>query len=89
MKFIIVLSLIAPHAFGEGNNQGFDTIEQLSQDALSLESDAFPSGKVITVLDMAGYTYFQFIHKDAITWAATSTISLKEGDKVVITKSRK
>ena len=88
MKKLVLLMLFAQTGLAaEKNKDGFEVAKRLSHDALSHDSDAFPKGKVVKTMHVSGYTYFQFKHKDALTWAATSTMELKNGDQVILTKS--
>lgn len=86
--FISLFFILASTAYSKSDNsEGFQNSKLLSHKALSQESDDYIKGDVVKVINVSGYTYFQFKENDKLTWAAANAMELKEGDKVVLLKA--
>lgn len=88
---LLALLLVAfswtAHGASQENQQGFQVSKALSANAVAHNSDSYPKGTVMETMSSGGYTYFQFKHKDQLTWAASSPVDIKKGDHVILMKS--
>lgn len=86
--FLLIFSALmsASVMAAEKNRSGFAVMNELNQ-SVSAKQKNLPQGVITETMNVSGYTYFRFEADGKKTWAATSTMELSKGDKVVLTRS--
>ena len=84
---LAVISLLATSAFSYGNmknKEGFQKTRVLSNDVTGASKQV--SGVVVKTINAASYTYILLKADKGEVWAASNSVKLKVGDKILLDK---